>query len=294
MSKFASNKLSYIYALSAVLLWSSVASAFKLSLEYLKVIELLLYSSIVSSITLYLILIYLKKSNLILNFIKNNFYKILFFAILNPFLYYLLLFKAYSLLLAQEAQAINYTWALMLAFLSVPILKHKLNKIDILASFIAYGGVLLIISKASFSLSFTSLEGVFYALLSTIIWALYWLYSSKNKEEPIILMFSSFLFSIPIIFIYAILFESLSIPNIYGLMGATYVGLFEMGITFVLWLNALQYSKKVSNITNLIFLSPFLSLIFIYYILGEQIYISTIYGLILIVFALILQNRYKN
>jgi len=135
---------------------------------------------------------------------------------------------------------------------------------------------------------------VFYALLSTIIWALYWLYSSKNKEEPIILMFLSFLFSIPIIFIYAILFESLSIPNIYGLMGATYVGLFEMGITFVLWLNTLQYSKKVSNITNLIFLSPFLSLIFIYYILGEQIYISTIYGLILIVFALILQNRYKN
>lgn len=106
MSKFASNKLSYIYALSAVLLWSSVASAFKLSLEYLKVIELLLYSSIVSSITLYLILIYLKKTNLILNFIKNNFYKILFFAILNPFLYYLLLFKVYSLLLAQEAQAI--------------------------------------------------------------------------------------------------------------------------------------------------------------------------------------------
>jgi len=38
----------------------------------------------------------------------------------------------------------------MLAFLYVPILKHKLNKIDILASFIAYGGVLLIISKASF------------------------------------------------------------------------------------------------------------------------------------------------
>jgi len=182
---------------------------------------------------------------------------------------------------------------LMLTFLSVPILKHKLNKIDIIASFIAYGGVLLIISKASFSFTFNSMQGVFYALLSTVIWALYWLYSSKNKKEPIVLMFSSFLFSLPIIFIYAILFESLSIPNIYGILGATYVGLFEMGITFVLWLNALQYTKKVSNISNLIFLSPFLSLIFISYILDEKIYISTIYGLILIIFALYLQSR-KN
>jgi len=293
MSKFTSNQLSYIYALSAVLLWSSVASAFKLSLQYLSVIQLVLYSSIISTIALYLILLYLKKTNLIILYIKDNYFKILFFAILNPFLYYLVLFKAYDLLLAQEAQAINYTWALMLTFLSVPILKHKLNKIDIIASFIAYGGVLLIISKASFSFTFNSMQGVFYALLSTVIWALYWLYSSKNKKEPIVLMFSSFLFSLPIIFIYAILFESLSIPNIYGILGATYVGLFEMGITFVLWLNALQYTKKVSNISNLIFLSPFLSLIFISYILDEKIYISTIYGLILIIFALYLQSR-KN
>ena len=51
--------------------------------------------------------------------ILNNYKKVFILGLVNPFLYYLVLFKAYDLLPAQEAQAINYTWALMLAFLSV-------------------------------------------------------------------------------------------------------------------------------------------------------------------------------
>ena len=289
------TKLAYKYALAAVFFWSTVASAFKLTLEYLSPTQLVFYSSISSTICIYFLLLYLKKTNLIKEYIKNNFFKVLLLGFLNPFLYYLILFKAYSILPAQEAQAINYTWALMLALLSVPILKQKLRFQDILAGLICYFGVLIIATKGDlFELNFSNLEGVFYALLSTIIWALYWLFNIKNTSEPIVALFSNFLISLSFISLYYFLQGDISIPSLYGILGSIYIGFFEMGITFVLWITAISYAKNISSISNLIFISPFFSLIFIYFFVGEQILLSTIVGLILIIFGLLFQKYYKS
>ncbi len=68
-----------------------------------------------------------------------------------------------------------------------------------------------------------------------------------------------------------------------GVLGATYIGIFEMGITFVIWLKALKFSQTTARVSNLIYLSPFLSLVFIYFLVGEQMLFSTVIGLILIV-----------
>ena len=286
------TKLSYRYALLSVFLWSTVASAFKLTLNYLNPIELVFYSSISSTICIYFILVYLKQTQYIFNYIKQNLLKIILLGFLNPFLYYLILFKAYSLLLVQEAQAINYTWALTLAFLSVPILKHKLTFRDIIAGFICYGGVLIISTKGDiFGLNFSNIEGVSYALFSTVIWALYWLFNIKKTTKPIVALFSNFLLSLPFITIYFYYTQdTISIPSLYGILGSIYIGFFEMGITFVLWLNAMSYAKNTANISNLIFISPFFSFIFIYFLLDEKILLSTIIGLIMIIFGLLFQK----
>lgn len=212
-------------------------------------------------------------------------------GLINPFLYYLVLFKAYDLLPAQEAQAINYTWALMLAFLSVIFLKQKLTINDIVAGIICYFGVLIISTKGEpFSLNFSNLDGVFLALLSTVLWSMYWILNTKSKVDPIVGLFSNFLVSIPIISIYFLLTQPLSIPSLNGILAASYVGMFEMGITFLFWLKAMQSATSTSKIANLIFISPFLSLVFIYFIVGEEIYISTVIGLSTIVFGLVIQQ----
>ncbi len=65
-------------------------------------------------------------------------------GLLNPFLYYIVLFKAYDLLPAQQAQPLNYTWALTLTILSVPMLGQRLTKIDSLACCLGYTGALII------------------------------------------------------------------------------------------------------------------------------------------------------
>ena len=284
----------YKYALISVFLWSTVATAFKVSLSYLTPEALVLYASTTSLIVLFVILVIEKKLPLVIVHIKNNSLLIVVLGAINPFLYYLVLFKAYDLLPAQEAQSINYTWALMLSLLSVPFLKHKLSKYDIIAGIICYFGVLIIATKgAPFSLNFSNIEGLILALASTVLWSLYWIFNTKSKSDSTVSLFCNFLFSFPLIIIYFIYTQPLTLPDISGLLGAIYVGLFEMGITFLFWLKAMQSTINTSKIANLIFISPFLSLIFIYFILGEPILLSTIVGLILIIFGLIFQQKLK-
>ncbi len=224
--------------------------------------------------------------------IKSNSILTLVLGAINPFLYYLILFRAYDLLPAQEAQALNYTWALMLAFLSVPLLKQKLRLRDVIAGIVCYFGVLVISTKgAPFSMNFSNLDGVFLALLSTVLWSLYWIANTKSKSDPIVSLFSNFLFSLPLIIIYFVFTQPLVLPNINGIYGAVYIGVFEMGITFVFWLKAMNYTDNTSKIANLIFISPFLSLIFIYFIVKEPIYMSTLAGLFFILFGLFIQQK---
>ena len=275
----------------AIFFWSTVATAFKVSLQYLSASELVLYSSIFSTIVLWFIILYQKKMNDVKIHIINNYKLVFTLGLINPFLYYLVLFKAYDLLPAQEAQAINYTWALMLAFLSVIFLKQKLTLKDIIAGIICYFGVLIISTKGEpFSLNFSNIDGVMLALLSTVLWSMYWIINTKQKADPIVGLFSNFLVSLPIIIIYFFITQPLVLPDIKGILAASYVGLFEMGITFFFWLKAMQSATSTAKIANLIFISPFISLIFIYFILGEQIYISTVVGLSTIILGLILQQ----
>ncbi len=281
----------YLFGIATVLLWSTVASAFKLSLKYLDHVQLLLYSTVVSILVLSGILIVQGRFKTIFSYSRQQYLQSLRLGFINPFLYYLILFKAYDLLPAQVAQPLNYTWALTLAFLSIPLLKQKIGMKEIIAGLICYSGVLIISTHGDIgNLRASNPLGVALALGSTIIWALYWIYNTKDDRDPVASLLLCFLFGLPFILIYCLIFSDIRVTSLQGLIGAAYVGLFEMGITFVLWLNALRLSENTAKVGYLIFLSPFLSLIFIHVFVGEDIMKSTFIGLVLIVTGLVIQQ----
>lgn len=280
-----------LYGLSAVLLWSTIATAFKLSLRHLNPIELLLFAGSFSTLLLGAILIVQGKLKLALQCSRNEYLLSIGLGLLNPFLYYLILLEAYDLLPAQQAQPLNYTWAIALSLLSVPLLKQKVRWQQWLALLISYCGVLVISTEGHpFSLHFTSPFGVFLALSSTVIWALYWIFNTKDRRDPVVGLFVNFLCSFPFVLGYYLLTCELRWPATEGLLGAAYVGTFEMGACFVLWLLALKKTENTARISNLIFISPFLSLVFIYFLVGETILPATFVGLLLIVAGLLCQR----
>ncbi|OBX34312.1 EamA-like transporter family protein [Halomonas elongata] len=79
-----------------------------------------------------------------------------------------------------------------------------------------------------------------------------------------------------------------------GLAAGIYVGLFEMGIAFVLWQLAMRTVSRTARISNLIFLSPPISLVLLFFIVGEPVLPSTLLGLVLILGGLGLQQRQKT
>lgn len=286
------QKLAYIYALLSVMFWSTVASAFKITLRYLDFLHLVFYATIVSIIALFIILCAQKKLNLLKGYSKIDYLHSLLLGFLNPFLYYIILFKAYSILPAQEALSLNYLWPITLTLLSIPLLKQKIRTMSIFAIIISFIGVIIIATHGDIlSLRFTNPFGVILALSSTVVWSFFWIYNIKDERDDVAKLFLNFSFGFIFILISLLLSQGLMLPSVPGFLGATYAGLFEMGITFVLWLKALSLSRTTAKVSNLIYLSPFFSLVIIRFVVGEEILFSTVIGLALIVTGILVQRR---
>jgi drug/metabolite transporter (DMT)-like permease len=144
---------------------------------------------------------------------------------------------------------------------------------------------------AVFSLEFSSPLGVILAIGSAFLWALYWIINLRDNRKAVPKITLNMGFGLLYMIIYFLLFDRWQPLNLKGIIGAAYIGLFEMGFTFVLWMKALHYAENTAKVSNLIFLSPFIALFFIYFLVGEFIAISTIVGLALIITGIILQQK---
>ncbi len=326
----------YLFTISAVFFWSTVASAFKLALREVDYLVLLFFSSLTSMGFLFIVLVFSGK----LSGLKRSVFRaqkslwnpgtgsgsadieqeragqpLLISALgglLNPFLYYIVLFKAYSLLPAQEAQPLNYTWPVVIAVMAVPILGEKMRAATIAALLVSFSGVIIISTRGHISgMHMANPLGAVLALGSSLIWSSFWLMNVKDGRDPVEKLFLNFFFGFIFIAVLLSVLRLLHINGAYdngavaissgrwalfypgwkGLAACVYVGLFEMGFTFILWLQALNLTKATAGVSSLVFLSPFISLIFIKLIVGEDILPSSVIGLVLIIAGVLIQAR---
>ena len=281
--------------LGAVMLWSTVATAFSLSLQYLTPLQLVTLATVISWCFFAIRLSATERRSAL----RVTSYKARATALLvgwlNPGLYYLVLFAAYDRLPAQEAMAINYSWGITLALLAAPLLRQHLSAGALLAACISYGGISVIATRgAPLSLDFAQPLGVGLALLSTVLWSLYWVINTRLSLDPEVNLFLNFSGALPLL-LALLCWSNTPFPTLWqGWAGGLYVGLFEMGIAFVLWMGAMKATTSTLRISSLIFLSPPLSLVLIWVIAGEPVKAYTLIGLVLILFGLWLQRRAES
>ncbi|MBT6353073.1 MAG: DMT family transporter [Halieaceae bacterium] len=278
--------------LSAVMLWSTVATAFSISLRYLTPLQLVALASAVSWCFLSLRLLQPARWQALRATAMRDRLFGLAMGWLNPALYYLVLFAAYDRLPAQEAMAINYSWGITLALIAAPLLGQKLSLYSLLTSAISYFGIVVIATRGEpEALNFAQPEGVALALLSTLIWSLYWVINARKEIDPEVQLFLNFTGALPLLSA-LVWYQGAAAPLSWqGWAGGLYVGLFEMGLAFVLWMGAMQATRSTIRISSLIFLSPPVSLLFIWLIAGEALRPYTFVGLLLILLGLWLQRR---
>lgn len=186
----------------------------------------------------------------------------------------------------------------MLVLLSIPILKQRIKLTSFLAILISFIGVIIISTKGDISsLKFSNIRGSLLPLSSAVIWGLFWILNLKDKRDVVAKLFMNFVFGFIFILIVVLVRNPNTVIMIHsykGFVGAIYVGIFEMGITFIIWLRALKLSKTTAQVSNFIYLTPFLSLMVISIIIGETIFLSTMIGLVFIVTGIIIQQYYSK
>ena len=295
--KSAYWKKSRVFAIFAVLLWSTASTAFKLSLRSLTPFELVFFASFVSLLILWTLVIINKKERGSYALTRRKIAEASIRGLLNPFLYYLVLFEAYDRLPAQIAMVINYLWPIMLLLLSIPFLRQRITSKILISSCVSFCGVAVLVLGGNPAGGHLSITAIGLALLSTVIWASFWIMNLRSSSNAVVTLAEAFSFGVFYLALFGLISGKLTAlfhTDAAGLAGAIYVGIFEMGITFVIWQKALELASTTAEIGNLIYLTPFVALVFIGSIVGEQIGMFTVGGLLLVISGILLQERWRR
>jgi drug/metabolite transporter (DMT)-like permease len=295
VGRFTQQQKAYLFAITAVLFWSTVPTAFKLGLRYQDNYQMVTGAALVSTFILAITVLIQGKVNLFRTLSAKDILRTALLGILNPAFYYLVLFRAYDLLPGQVAQPLNMVWPIVLVLISIPILRQKIGWLSIFSMIISFTGVVVLSLQGGTLFSESSnFKGVLLALSTAVLWSFYWIFNMKSRLDAIVGLFLIFAFSSLYLLSGGLIREPGLPAGAEAWAAAAYIGIFEMGFSFVLWLKALQLSQTTARISNLVFIAPFINLIFVNRILGESIYISTIFGIILVVTGIIMQNSAKE
>jgi drug/metabolite transporter (DMT)-like permease len=283
----------YVFAAIAILLWGTISTAFKIALSELQVVTMLGIATMVSTVVIFIIVLLTGKLHLMKEMTRREIIYSALLGFFNPLVYYIILLNAYRILPAQVAQPVNMIWPILIVFLSVPILKQKIPLKSYVALFISFIGVYIVSSQGDpMHPGGPNPFGVLLALVSSLLWALYFVFNVRDKRDQAVKLLTNFIFGSVYLIIAMLITGSFHQPvSLKGFSAAVYCGFFEMGITFWLWLKALELSPTTDRVSNLVFFAPFISLIPLHFIIHEPVYYTTPIGLVMIVLSVVIQNR---
>jgi drug/metabolite transporter (DMT)-like permease len=285
----------FLSALLAVLFWSTSPTAFKLGLRYQDPLALLTGASVVSTLVLGLILLTGKRYRALGSFTGRDLVSSVLLGMLNPVVYYLVLFKAYSLLPAQVAQPLNMVWPIVLVLISIPFMGQKIGWRSLAAMGLSFSGVVVVsLQGGTAGKAPGNMLGIVLALSTSVLWSFYWIGNARDRKDPVARLFLNFLFASLLLVAVGFIRGNPFAGSLAGLAAAAYVGIFEMGVTFVLWLRAMQLAPATDRIGNLVYIAPFLNLLIVNRVLDEKIYLTTVPGILLLVAGILVQNLARH
>ena len=288
------EKKSYIYVFLAVLLWASVAAVGKLALRDMDNIQVLFLSSLMATVGLFFITVFRKKLNLIKKYRFKDYFIFAGMGFVGIFLYHIFLYGGLMLAPAQEAFLVNYTWPIWVVIFASIFLKEKIGLKKISAILLSFFGVYIVVTNGQiFNFSIQHLPGNTMALAGAFSYGLFSILGKRFNYDRTTSMLFYFVFTslflIPTIFI----FSEIPAITFNNFLYAFWLGLFTNALAFIFWFKALEYGN-ITKMANIIFLTPFFSIVYIYFLVGEDILFSSIIGLVLIVSGIAIQTLSKK
>ena len=283
----------YLYVALSILLWGSTAAVSKLILRDINSIQLIFYSFPFSIVGLFSILLFQGKVKELTTYRAYDFLNLAGMGFLGCFLYYIFLFGAIERTSAQEAFIVNYLWPIMVVIFSVLVLKEKFSQKTVFSIALSFIGVGIVVSKGQvLDFQLINLTAAGMAAAGAVVYGLFSVLGKKLHYEVYSSMFYYYLFGFVYVTATLFLFSSIPAVSMSQLFGLAWIGIFTNGLAFVFWFKALELGD-IARMSNLVFLTPFVSLCFITLLTGEAILPSSILGLLLIVLGILTQSLSK-
>jgi drug/metabolite transporter (DMT)-like permease len=283
------KNISYLYVSLSVILWGSTAAVAKLLLRDMSSLQILFYTSLISAVSLFVIILFQKKLQLIKTYTKSDYWKFMYMGFLGIFLYYIFLFQGLTYAPAQEAFIVNYTWPIWVIIFAILILKEKIGLRKIVAILLGFIGVYFVATKGEF-IGIENLRGDLFALAGAVAYGLFSVLTKKHNYEKFTSMMFYNIFTFIFIAITSIFFFEVPTIESQQVLGLLWLGVMTSSLAHIFWFLALKHGDT-AKMSGIIYLTPFVSLVYIFILLKESILISSVTGLIIIVAGILLQSN---
>jgi len=279
--------ISYLNLAVCIVFWASAPVAAKKILVELNNLQTLFYSTLLSFLVIGIVLLAQKKTGLLKRTSAKKYGIMAILGFLGSYLFYVFLYGAFSHTTASEAFVLDYTWPVMVLILAFILLKEKITVQKILAILIGFFGIIVIVTHGKpLSFELTSLTGDALALLGAFTFALFSVLGKKYNFDKTVSVFVYFLSALIFVTATTLVFSSIPWPSASIWPWLLFNGILVNGVTYIFWFNALEHGDT-HIISNALYLTPFLSLVYIWLLLDEKILPSSIVGLLIIVAGIV-------
>lgn len=286
-------KKSYIYAVTTVLIWSTMATVVKAILSNIPNMQALAVSSYFSF--LFLLFVSLKKENRqkIRQYDLKDYGIMSTLGFIGLFLYSAFYYYGLTKLTAQEACILNYLWPIMLVVFSCILLKEKLTATKGIAMLCSFAGI-VVLSVGGGSTDGLSVSGMLGCIVAAVCYGLFSVLNKKADYDQTVAMAVFWLVTAVCATVLGLCTEKWVPIRGVQWIGILWLGVIVDGLAYLLWALALNGTRNTAVIANLAYLTPFLSLLVSAVFLRETLQPRAFAALVLIVGGILLQNLFPR
>ena len=291
--------LGFLYAIIAVFFWSTNVIVARYFAGIFSPWQISFYRWFFASVCLlpFMFKNLLKKSDIIIKNWKKIFLLSLFgIVLMNTFSYI-----AGETITAIEMSLIGVMGPIFIVLLSRIFFKIKISKLQYLGIILSFIGVIVIVSHGNieFLISRGFKIGDFWMMMLALSFGIYSVMMIKKPQElsqTELLSVIIFLGTILIFPLFLWQTKTVSVCDKWSWISVLtfiYMGIFNSVISYLCWNMAIE---KIGSLQSslIYYLMPVFSSVGAYLILGEKIYISQLYGGILVITGILIANRKTN
>ena len=281
-------KKEYLYAGVSIFCWSTVAVITKLLLQDLNQFQLLWASSFFAG--LFLLVVNLVTGNLkqLKQWKLKDFAISALCGIPGTFLYYVFYYAGAARMEASHAFIVNYLWPIMCVVFACILLKEKLTFKKLLAIGVSFVGVGIVSFSKLDRFTADMAIGTVLCMLGAVCYGIFTALNRKVQYDKRLSMMVNYAVTFLLTTVINGCRGDLFLPSGVQALGMAWNGMFTMAVAGTLWILALQRGKT-EKISNLAYITPFLSLMWTTLFLHEAFDPMNILGLTVIVAGILIQ-----